>query len=96
MFKQRLEQYGVSPFMSTVHSTRLKDRLLAEIPEIETHESGRDTVLTFKKDIGPVSSKAFKLSDAIVLSKAASILRRLMLGHETSFDGRFKEDCIER
>ncbi|KAH3859844.1 hypothetical protein DPMN_102665 [Dreissena polymorpha] len=48
MFKQRLEQFGVSPLMSTVHSTRLKYRLLAEIPEIEAHESGRDTVLAFK------------------------------------------------
>ncbi|KAH3888538.1 hypothetical protein DPMN_012574 [Dreissena polymorpha] len=86
MFKQRLEQFGISPLMSTVHSTRLKDRLLAEIPEIEAHESGRNIVLVLKKDIGPVLSKASKFSDAIVLSKAASSLRRLMLGHETSLD----------
>ncbi|KAH3888379.1 hypothetical protein DPMN_012412 [Dreissena polymorpha] len=57
MFKQRLEQFGISQLISTVHSTRLKDRLLAESPEIEAHESGRDNVLAFKKDIGQIYQK---------------------------------------
>jgi hypothetical protein len=34
-----------------VNSTRLKDKLLAEIPEIEAHKKGRDIFLAFKKDM---------------------------------------------
>jgi hypothetical protein len=36
-----------------VNSTRLKEKLLAEIPEFESHK-GRDILLAFKKDIGAI------------------------------------------
>lgn len=70
IYKERLKQLGVeSP---NVHSNRLKDQLLAQMPELESHKKGRDVLLAFRNDIGPQASN---YSEAIILSKAASILR---------------------
>lgn len=79
---------------SDVHSTRLKEKLLAEIPELEAHKSGRDVLLAFKSDIGLALSQASNYSEAIILGKAAKILRRHMTDHEFIFDGRFHESCV--
>ena len=46
LYKLHLEQLGVdSP---NVHSTQLKEQLLARIPELEAHKKGRDVLLAFK------------------------------------------------
>jgi len=93
IYKERLEQLGVeSP---NVHSNRLKDKLMAQMPELESHRKGRDVLLAFRKDIGPVLSQASDYSDAIILSKAASILRSQMLNHKSKFNGNFNEQCID-
>ena len=68
IYKERLEQLGVQS--SNVHSNRLKDKLMAQMPELESHRKGRDVLLAFKEDIGPVLSQASDYSDAIILSKA--------------------------
>ena len=65
LYQKRLEQKGIH---SGVNKTRLKEKLLAEIPELEAHKSGREVLLPFKKDIGPVLS--FKLY-RLLLGKAA-------------------------
>ena len=55
-----------------------------------------DVLLAFQKDVGFVLSEAFDYySEAIILGKAANILRRHMLGHKTTIDGTFHEGCIE-
>ena len=59
-----------------VNSTRLEDRLLAEIPGLEAYKKGRDALLAFKKDVGPVLSETLNYSDTLVLATAARILRR--------------------
>ena len=52
LYQQRLEQLGdESPH---VNSTRLKDSLLAEIPDLEAHRSdkdGREVTLALLKDV---------------------------------------------
>ena len=68
---------------------------MAQIPELESHRKGRDVLLAFKKDIGPILSQASDYSDAIILSKAASILRSQMLNHKSKFNGNFDEQCID-
>ena len=89
LYKLRLQQLGVdSP---DVHSTRLKEQLLARIPELETHKKGRDVLLAFKADIGPVLHEASQYSNAIHLSKAADILRKEMLQHKTKFSSELKD-----
>ena len=93
LYKQRLQQLGVeSP---DVNSTRLKDKLLAELPELEAHKKGRDVLLAFQEDVGSALSHASEYSEAIVLAKAAKILRRQMIDHKSTFDGTFHEGCVE-
>ena len=64
-----------------VHSTKLKDRILAYFPdmEMEAHKQGRYVVLIYNKDIGSALRKACEHDaddDAIHLAKAAKIVRR--------------------
>ena len=56
-----------------VNSTTLMEKLLAEIPELESHKKERDIHLAFK--IGAALSHASNYSEAIILAKAARILR---------------------
>ena len=74
LYKQRLEQLGIEK--PDVNSTRLQEKLLVEISELEAHKQGRDVILAFDEDIGLALSQASDYSDAIILAKAAKILRR--------------------
>ena len=58
LYKQWLQQLGVQ--VPEVNSTRLKDKLLKELPgaELEAHKKGRDVLLAFQDDVG------FALSDS--------------------------------
>ena len=95
LYTQRLEQLGV--VTPAVNATRLKDKLLSEIPELEAHKQGRDVLLAFEKDVAQALSEASDFySDAMILSKAANILRRHVLDHKSTFDGTFQEGCIEQ
>ena len=76
---------------SYAHSTRLKEKLLSDIPALQAHKSGRDVLLSFPEDIRSILSKASYFSDAIILSKAANSLQKHMLAHEWKFDGRFMQ-----
>ncbi|CAE1256527.1 unnamed protein product [Acanthosepion pharaonis] len=94
LYKLRLEQLEAdSP---NVHSTRLKEQLLARIPELETHKKGRDVLLAFKADIGPVLHEASQYSNALHLSKAADILRKEMLQYKTKFSSELKDGFGEK
>ena len=95
LYKQRLEQFGIGSSDLDIHSTRLKDKLLAEIPELEAHKSGRDILLAFQKYNGFALSQVCNYSEAIILGKAAKILRWHMIDHEFKFDGWFHEGCVE-
>ena len=77
LYKQRLEQLGIE--QPDDNSTRLKEKLLAEISELEAHKKGRDVILAFDEDIGLALSQTSDYSEAIILAKAAKILRRHML-----------------
>lgn len=96
MYQKRLEQLGVdSP---NVNSTRLKEKLLAEIPELEAHRSGkdgRDIVLAFQKDGGKALAQSSDFSEALVVAKAAKLLRRCILDHQSRFDGTFSEGSVK-
>ena len=89
LYKRRLEQLGVNS--PNIHSTHLKEQLLARIPELEAHKKGRDVIFAFKEDIGPVLHSASQYSDAIHLSNAADILRKEMLQHKTNFSDEFED-----
>jgi hypothetical protein len=71
LYKTRLEQLGAT-VTNRIHTTRLKDRLLAVLSDLRAHSQGRDTILLFEKDIGPAVTKACDHnSDAMHLGRAA-------------------------
>ena len=93
LYKDRLEQLGVT-VDSRIHSTRLKNRLISELPELRAHSEGRDTLLTFQKNTGPALKKACDHdSDAMHLVRAAEVVLRDMFETRFSFDGSFQADC---
>ena len=93
LYKQRLDQLGRKT--PDVNSTRLKEKLLAEIPELESIKKGRNILLAFKKYIGAAFSQASIYSKAIILVKAAKILPGHMIDHESAFAGTFHEGYVE-
>ena len=93
MYKTRLEQLGVS-VDGRIHTSRLKIRLLAVLPDLKAHSQGRDILLTF--DVGSAIKKACDHdSDAMQLVRAAEIVRREMFNQTFHFDGSFKPGCEE-
>ena len=80
MYTTRMEQLGAD-MQSRVHTTRLKERLLSHIPELEAYKQGRDIFLGFKEDVGLALNKVLREDcddEAIHLAKAASRIRRDM------------------
>ena len=68
--------------------------MLADMLEMEAFKNGRDVTIAFRKDVGPALSQACGNSEAIILARAAKVLRRHMLGHKSTFDRTFQEGCI--
>ena len=68
---------------------------MAEIPELQAHKKGRGVLLAFQKDVALSLSKASEYSDALVMAKAAKVLRRYILDHQSKFDGKFPEGCVK-
>ena len=98
LYSARLEQLGTEQNART-HSTRLKNRILAHIPDLSAHKEGRDVLLAFKEDIGPALHKVCEDNyddEAICLSKAAKIVRRDMFELQAAFTGSFDQDCQQK
>jgi len=53
LYTERLEQLGVF-VEGRVNATRLKNRILAALPDLQAHKQGRDVLLVFKEDVGEV------------------------------------------
>ena len=82
-----MEQHG------RPHSTELKKHILAQIPELR---EGRDILLAFDNDVGPVLRRACDDdydSEAVCLARAAKIVWRDMLELQAEFTGSFGQDC---
>ena len=97
LYMSRMEQFGVVSD-KRMHTTRLKQRLLANFPDLRAQSKGRDVILAFDKDIGAALGKACKQdsdSDAVHLARAAQIVRRHMFDPKP-FTGSFEENCQEK
>lgn len=91
MYKTRVEQLGAS-VDGRIHTSRLKIRLLAVLPDLKAHSQGRDVLLTF--DVGNAIKKACDHdSEAMKLAQAAQVVRREMFDKKFHFDGSFKPGC---
>ena len=66
------------------------------MPEIEANKQGRNILIAFKKDIGKVLLKGSEYDDGIILTKAATILRKLMLDTNSSFTGSFEQSYVDQ
>jgi hypothetical protein len=66
LYRQCLDKMGI--VKPDINSTRLKDTLLAEVPELEAHKKGWDVPLAFKSDISEAVSKVSDYSEAIILA----------------------------
>jgi len=95
LYANRMEHFGV-PLDTRVNTTRLKERLLAQLPGLRAQSKGRDVLLAFDEDIGEALGKACELdcdSELVHLARASQIVRRYMFEEANSFTGSFKEGC---
>uniref|UniRef100_UPI00358E7494 uncharacterized protein n=1 Tax=Myxine glutinosa TaxID=7769 RepID=UPI00358E7494 len=96
LYTDRLAELGVA-ISGRIHSTDLKNRILANMPGLRAYKQGRDVMLSFD-DIGHALRDACMDDgddEAICLAKAANIIRRDMLGMSAHFDGSFPQGCQE-
>ena len=80
MYSTQMIQLGTD-VVERVHSTKLKNRILNYIHDMEAHKNGRDVMLAFNKDIGHALSMACyhdSDTDAVRLARTANIVRRNM------------------
>ena len=90
LYSQRLRQLGVS--IPIVNKTRFKENLLSHVSELSVFRNGREVLLSFDKEVGPILLKACSYSDAIQIEKTAFLLRKEMLQCNSKFDGHFQND----
>jgi hypothetical protein len=93
MYQERLSQLGLKSL--AVHTTHLKEKLLKEMPGLKAHTKGRDLLLIFEKDIGPIIALACDYSDTFHMAKTAEILRKVLQKHKSKFMGSFSADEIQ-
>lgn len=75
--------------------THSKNRILANIPDLEAHKQGREIHFVFYRDLEKVLKKMNCFDEyAVILSKAANIVRRDLFEHNHQvFRGTFDESC---
>ena len=96
LYHNRLEQLGVS-IPKRINTTRLKKRLLNQMPNLKARTKRRDVVLTFDDDIADaliIASQFKKDSDIMHLAKTAQIVRKEMLEKKRAFDGSFPPEAL--
>ena len=98
MYASRLEQMGVD-ISQRIHTTRLKERLIQQCPDLTSYKDGREVLLAFTEDVAAVLKKATETSsdsEAMAIAKAAKIIRRDLLNMEKSqFHDTFESNCQE-
>ena len=98
MYSARLKQLGIQN-SSDIHSTKLKDKILANVPDLQAHKEGRVNLLVFNEDIGPALRKVCVKDDLdsnfIQTHNTAKLIRKDILNMTTNFSGSFSPDCQE-
>ena len=97
MYALRLEQMGVD-ISQRVHSTRLKERLIQQCPDLTSYKDGREVLVAFREDVAAVLKNASEKNtdkEAMVIAKAANIVRRDLLNIENSQFHGIETNCQE-
>ena len=96
LYTDRILQLGVTD--PSVISTRLREQMMHHAPklgvELDCFKQGSDILLAFKKDVAPALARVNEYGDAMVVSKAAEILRRQILEFKTSFERSFEDNYM--
>ena len=95
LYCNKIEYHGASQ-TERIHTTRLKERIMAHFPDMVAFSEGRDVLLTFRGDVGTALVKACREDrdeDGQCLVKSANILRRDMECKNSLFTGSFDEGC---
>ena len=90
----KLEQLG-SNMSERTHATRLKEKLLTQIPDLEAHKGKYEIMLPFKYDVGEtlLDVKARdQESDDDVPIRAANIVRKEIFQKQYKFTGSLTDE----
>ena len=82
---------------SYVHSIRLKERLMADVPGLQAHTKDKEVLLAYENDISSALFKAYDSkidSDTLILAKAAKIAQKELFEKNVQFDGTFSNECL--
>ena len=94
LYKSRMEQLGSNP-EKRVNSTRLKEKLLAQIPGLEAHSTKYHVVISFSESTGSTLLEASQRDhdkDAVILMRAAQIVRKDIFQTKHRFQGSLLDD----
>ena len=98
LYNDRLRELGED---DKVHSSRLKEKILSQIPNLSAHTSvhsqGQNVIIMFDRDVADLvqeerMNRDYDM-DAMYIAKAAEIVRLGMFRNSYSFDGSFSPDC---
>ncbi|WAQ98989.1 hypothetical protein MAR_023362 [Mya arenaria] len=100
LYNNRMEELGVK---DSVHATRLKDKILSQIPDLSAHTSkcgqGQGVIFMFNSDVANLVQEANRHRDydldAIHIAKVAEIVRLDMFDNVSLFNGSFPPQCQE-
>lgn len=92
LYTAQLQLHGVKAF-TKIHSTRFKDRLLTNCPDLIAVEHGKEVLLTFNDSLGFALHKFKENSDgdAVLLMRTAKLIRNEMFRNDSNFNGLFHE-----
>ena len=94
MYKSCLQRLDCDT-TARVNNSRLKERLVYQIPGLQSYNKGRDVYLAFRSHVGFALHKAHEEDcdeEAIHLAKTVAIVRKDMFANKYSFSG-FRPDC---
>ena len=99
MYRTLMEEQG-SPCHDSrqPHSTRFKEHVLNLLPEWSEYSQGKEIFISNKSKVADLLAKAHDSQigqgDALMLMRAAVILRKCCLHKQEPFSGTFSPDCL--
>ena len=93
-FQSILQKHGASKeTVKNVNVTRLKQAILADIPELFEEKNGKFTLLTSREPLGDmICGFSSAKTEGEILFRAAKIIRKYMFKNDESFDGDLSKE----
>lgn len=100
LYENRSKPFGID---KEVNKVKFKEQLVSHFPEAQVQSDGKNIILVFEKGMQQLLKQAYSCSydhedDALILAKAAKIIRRDILNYPDSFQftGSFPQKCQEK